>query len=451
MGAVKGFKKMFGGAIGWVKGKSEKGKQFVKDKATAAKEWGAGKVQGIKDRLTGKGDEEEAGAEAAPAPASATREDARGERRAAQQCPCRGLAKRIPEEVEDPEEVQRAVQAVYGELGPKGLKSIDVRQVENEPGIFDVYVAASPDEVEHRFRVQDFQLASSVPTALLAKIGGREPIRFQSNPDGHAEQNFMDNVWDSIDLIKKEFPPGTPDAPAPLPIRLDITRSPCKKFCAPQLNRFKTDMLKEGYDVDLEIRVASVYTPKEKSQPGGREGSIKALENLRKKGVKVSVLTLNDVVFDESAGDGLDDEEVDEATEKNKVMATIIKERLAKFDSIHAGTKFSSADRRATDKQKRDAATIIEVLEKAGWTNARDGDLIAAGGTCATPATLPSSRPSTKCARTSSTSRSVTRAARAGSGCGFRTSAGSASCSSSSSRCRTRSMPRTTRSTSGRS
>ncbi|HEX5859371.1 MAG TPA: hypothetical protein VFY91_14800 [Microbacterium sp.] len=45
MGAVKGFKKMFGGAIGWVKGKYEKGKAFVKEKATAAKEWATGKAK----------------------------------------------------------------------------------------------------------------------------------------------------------------------------------------------------------------------------------------------------------------------------------------------------------------------------------------------------------------------------------------------------------------------
>ncbi len=50
MGAVKGFKKMFGGAIGWVKGKSPRARPWVKDKATAAKEWGAGKVRSIKDR-----------------------------------------------------------------------------------------------------------------------------------------------------------------------------------------------------------------------------------------------------------------------------------------------------------------------------------------------------------------------------------------------------------------
>ena len=54
IGAVKGFKKMFGGAIGWVKGKYEKGKAWAKDKATAAKDWARRQGQGIKDRLTGR-------------------------------------------------------------------------------------------------------------------------------------------------------------------------------------------------------------------------------------------------------------------------------------------------------------------------------------------------------------------------------------------------------------
>ena len=45
VGAVKGFKKMFGGAIGWVKGKYEKGKTWAKEKATAAKDWAVGKAK----------------------------------------------------------------------------------------------------------------------------------------------------------------------------------------------------------------------------------------------------------------------------------------------------------------------------------------------------------------------------------------------------------------------
>ena len=46
LGAVKGFKKVFGGAIGWVKGKAEKGKQWATDKATAAKDVGRGQGPG---------------------------------------------------------------------------------------------------------------------------------------------------------------------------------------------------------------------------------------------------------------------------------------------------------------------------------------------------------------------------------------------------------------------
>jgi 5-methylcytosine-specific restriction endonuclease McrA len=54
VGAVKGFKKLFGGAIGWVKGKYEKGKKFVKDKATAAKDWAVGKAKGAAGWAKGK-------------------------------------------------------------------------------------------------------------------------------------------------------------------------------------------------------------------------------------------------------------------------------------------------------------------------------------------------------------------------------------------------------------
>jgi hypothetical protein len=64
MGAVKGFKKMFGGAIGWVKDKAAKGKAWATGKIEAGKAWAVGKARGVKDRLTGK-DKEDETAEAA--------------------------------------------------------------------------------------------------------------------------------------------------------------------------------------------------------------------------------------------------------------------------------------------------------------------------------------------------------------------------------------------------
>ncbi len=75
LGAVKGFKKLFGGAIGWVKGKYEKGKAWATEKAEAGKAWVKGKAAGLKDRVTGRGAAEagvggeEPAADAGPAPA----------------------------------------------------------------------------------------------------------------------------------------------------------------------------------------------------------------------------------------------------------------------------------------------------------------------------------------------------------------------------------------------
>ena len=65
LGAVKGFKKLFGGAIGWVKGKYEKGKQWATAKVEAWKTWVKGKAQSIKDRFTGGSKDAEDGTDGA--------------------------------------------------------------------------------------------------------------------------------------------------------------------------------------------------------------------------------------------------------------------------------------------------------------------------------------------------------------------------------------------------
>jgi hypothetical protein len=47
LGAVKGFKKLFGGAIGWAKDKAAKGKAWATGKVEAGKEWAVGKAKGL--------------------------------------------------------------------------------------------------------------------------------------------------------------------------------------------------------------------------------------------------------------------------------------------------------------------------------------------------------------------------------------------------------------------
>ncbi len=55
LGAVKTFKKMFGGAVDWAKGKAAKGAQWVKGQVDAGKEWAAGKLPGAQDHAAGQG------------------------------------------------------------------------------------------------------------------------------------------------------------------------------------------------------------------------------------------------------------------------------------------------------------------------------------------------------------------------------------------------------------
>jgi hypothetical protein len=49
LGAVKTFKKMFGGAIGWATSKAKKGAAWVRNKAEAGKKWAAGKLPGAQE------------------------------------------------------------------------------------------------------------------------------------------------------------------------------------------------------------------------------------------------------------------------------------------------------------------------------------------------------------------------------------------------------------------
>ena len=61
MGAVKGFKKLFGGAIDWVKGKYEKGKQWARTRPPPPRTGRPARPGRIKDRLTGGSKDDEAG------------------------------------------------------------------------------------------------------------------------------------------------------------------------------------------------------------------------------------------------------------------------------------------------------------------------------------------------------------------------------------------------------
>ena len=136
MGAVKGFKKLFGGAIGWVKGKYEKGKQWATDKAEAGKAWVKGKAQGIKDRFTG-GDKE-------TDEAAATPEEEAGDIKVQAG---REVRKRTAGKAASIDSLRDTVGNVLSELRPRGLQDLQAVPRESEPAKADVLARTTSDKV----------------------------------------------------------------------------------------------------------------------------------------------------------------------------------------------------------------------------------------------------------------------------------------------------------------
>ena len=110
MGAVKGFKKLFGGAIGWVKGKAAKGKA-----------WAVGKAKGLKQRLTGRGEE--------PTAAEQSPDEARSQAAKAQ---ARDRFVAEASQLDDIDAAKAKASELERELKPIGVSSMEL--VEREEG-----------------------------------------------------------------------------------------------------------------------------------------------------------------------------------------------------------------------------------------------------------------------------------------------------------------------------
>jgi hypothetical protein len=139
MGAVKGAKKLFGGALGWAKGKYEKGKkwvkgkveagkQWVKDKATAGTNWAKAKARQAKDRLTGGGEQTASASDDVQAEAASE------------------LKRRISGPLPSVDDLRTIVAGVLSDLRPKGLKTLQAEPNAAEPGKYNVMASASEKE-----------------------------------------------------------------------------------------------------------------------------------------------------------------------------------------------------------------------------------------------------------------------------------------------------------------
>jgi hypothetical protein len=224
-GAVKGFKKLFGPAIAWAKGKYQKGKAFVKEKYEQGKAYVKGKVQGIKDKLTGKKPEADVQAED-PAAVKAAALDEVSKRGSG------GAFSSV-------ESFQSMIKDVGKQFKPKGLKSLTATVQDEASMDIAVTAVASPGDqrtikwrdafagpgskkLQEAFKSQGWD-------SFAALSLNKEAIgELSASGDTHAEVGLLNSSWPkALDKARKNAAKGETSE-----IVVVINRTPCPNCTA---------------------------------------------------------------------------------------------------------------------------------------------------------------------------------------------------------------------------
>ncbi|WP_369266379.1 hypothetical protein [Streptomyces harbinensis] len=185
--------------------------------------------------------------------------------------------------------------SVFSRHKSRGLKYLEFAPKEQRPGEFDVLVKASPLRRVLIFRVSDLQLRfprtaciahmtdTKGVTENLGKFLVRRKSPGQSGEDGqhHAEQVMIKILWSGYFVGDR--------AKGSYHLQMSLTRRPCQK-CGPALQSFQHELGDVGYHLDVTARIVSSYSAE------GDDIAINVLSALRKKGFKLELLTLEQIV-----------------------------------------------------------------------------------------------------------------------------------------------------------
>ncbi|WP_406835700.1 hypothetical protein ACICHK_04015 [Streptomyces sp. AHU1] len=254
----------------------------------------------------------------------------------------RELRARLASGVNSADHLQSVVQDVHRTNSPLGLHRIDVRP--GTFGVFNVYVAASPEELATtaefdkaiKFRKKDFAVrvskktgrATGIPhTALVGKWNG-EPLPRQESfdKDHHAEDVLTAFIEANRDRL--------PSAPAGQKDRLNvtITKSPCER-CGVRLHSYASTK-----NVHLTLSMIGLYRGKGTNEE--KQASIDAMIKLRSEGHELRVPTLAEVLS-EYGGEELDETSIKALQGRLDGLKPIVENinaEAAKMDAIKAGT-----------------------------------------------------------------------------------------------------------------
>ncbi|MBD3329223.1 hypothetical protein GF357_01900, partial [Candidatus Dojkabacteria bacterium] len=226
------------------------------------------------------------------------------------------LGSRMPVKVESAEEVQSVISSVYQTYKPEGLKYLDVVQVPNKLGQFEVKASASPEETVTKFGLKAASLSlddidprspnfeKRSVTWIIAKFNGETLGRIENEIGGdHAEKvliDFLENNWDKLPHEE-----GKQDQ-----LDLDMNNSPCgestSKNCSLMLSNFC-----QKRKIELNIRAMNFYSGTRSEHTGGTytrkgkggnkgaqkpPGSFEGLKLLlSSENTSITVLTINDL------------------------------------------------------------------------------------------------------------------------------------------------------------
>ncbi|WP_053226032.1 phage tail protein [Solirubrobacter soli] len=352
MGAVKGAKKLFG----WAKGKYDAGKKWVKDKATA-----------VKDRFTGKdkkGDEETA--DSKDVRAKVTR-DLRGS---------------LGSTYDDADTTKAKIEAVYNANAASGLKQISVERV-GEADEIGVYVTASPRTLVMKLLHKDFKVGVRLGEARQMAAAQAEPEKVsiedqerlaalnarRLGPRRGVQHTAATATWNGVSLPRQESSGLHAEQKLDMLIRrgvaagtlksneqgknqlaIQLTKSPCPN-CSQILQTLAADL-----NVDVHLELLGLYrgsqedtdpetgkkTPKSVEQKRQqKELSVDVLRELRAKGFKLSVLSVEKMLAEHYEGVELDDQELKVIRRRAKELEPIINKINSDAEKLD-GTKVGS-------------------------------------------------------------------------------------------------------------
>ncbi|MFP3643374.1 DUF4157 domain-containing protein [Paraburkholderia sp. SIMBA_054] len=201
------------------------------------------------------------------------------------------------------DEEKSLIASIFARYQPQGLKGINFTPSAQAPGLIDVIVSASLAE-----KVAQLDLGKPKELKQLAQIAGKmsvfagrttiyvfydrdhkafKTITQKRDEAGHAERFLRREFPDLMDRIRRQRPKLLTPMDAPVPIRLDINRTPCDGCANSHIQAIIQDAASKYTDIPIALSINSASV-----SSGAQITTEKGLMSLLEKGVELTASTV---------------------------------------------------------------------------------------------------------------------------------------------------------------